>query len=461
MKKVISLVLSVGILVSALAGLSFNPAHADSNIEGKYVFRRQLDPEMASGLASHADDPQGTEYFYAAEFNISVIDDNSFYFDGNVFDDISMHIGQVDGTAYKTGDNTYRFTYENEYLIFNFAGDKLIIEESAGFSFHGARVTFALEYLKSTASYDDILRIESEPGAIYELNNNARIREVLNKLSWLSTFGVLPEFNDINQVTDEELTLMALSLGVYEKNSGNTKEYVDAVLVKMFGKTVSDHKSIRFSNTYENYDIVYENDRYGELPGSGVPGIINTVLKAQKLDNKYLIALKTAQYNLDYQDAADADWDGVMMFAVIEQAGENLVVKGISLDGFDSKHVTLNNLLLPEIKVTLNGKQIEFDQQPVMENNRTLVPMRAIFEAMGAAVEWYPDTQTVIAKKGDVTVSMQIGNGVFTVNGQERKLDVPPKITGGRTLAPARAVAEGFGAIVDWNTAEKTVVITN
>ena len=55
---------------------------------------------------------------------------------------------------------------------------------------------------------------------------------------------------------------------------------------------------------------------------------------------------------------------------------------------------------------------------------------------------------------------MQIGNNVFTVNGEQLTLDVPPQIVGGRTLVPARAVAESFGAQVGWDVTTRTVAIT-
>jgi len=111
------------------------------------------------------------------------------------------------------------------------------------------------------------------------------------------------------------------------------------------------------------------------------------------------------------------------------------------------------------IKVLLNGTEIAFDQPPIIEEGRTLVPMRAIFEAMGATVDWNGDTRTVTGTKDDIVVMMQIGNNVITKNGQEIMLDVPPQIVNDRTLVPVRAVAESFNAQVDWNGETRTVII--
>jgi hypothetical protein len=112
------------------------------------------------------------------------------------------------------------------------------------------------------------------------------------------------------------------------------------------------------------------------------------------------------------------------------------------------------------ISVIFNGTPVQFDQPPIIEDNRTLVPLRAIFEAMGAVIEWDGTTQTVTATRNNIVVVMIIGNDSFTRNGVTVSLDVPAKIVGNRTLVPARAVAESFGASVEWDGATRVVTIT-
>ena len=115
---------------------------------------------------------------------------------------------------------------------------------------------------------------------------------------------------------------------------------------------------------------------------------------------------------------------------------------------------------IPEITVTVNGNMVMFDQPPIIENGRTLVPLRAIFEALNATVEWNDATQTVTATKDGIVIKVQIGNNIMTKNGTQVPLDVPAKLLNGRTLVPARAVAEAFGCNVDWNEAAQHVIIT-
>jgi len=120
-----------------------------------------------------------------------------------------------------------------------------------------------------------------------------------------------------------------------------------------------------------------------------------------------------------------------------------------------------NELLVPLVTVYVNGEQVVFDQVPVIENGRTLVPLRAIFEALGADVEWDQRSQTVTAVKEDTTISFVIGSDILVKNNEEIKLETPARIIESRTLVPARAVAESFGAEVSWDSKARKVTITS
>ena len=113
-----------------------------------------------------------------------------------------------------------------------------------------------------------------------------------------------------------------------------------------------------------------------------------------------------------------------------------------------------------DIKVLVNGKSLTMDQPPVLVNDRTLVPVRAIFEALGAKVDWNNDTNTAKGVLGNTTVEIQIENTVAKVNGKDVTLDVPAKLISDRTLVPVRFISESLGAKVDWNNDTQTVIIT-
>ena len=117
-----------------------------------------------------------------------------------------------------------------------------------------------------------------------------------------------------------------------------------------------------------------------------------------------------------------------------------------------------------EISVILDGNKIQFDQQPIIAGNRTLVPIRAIFEAMGYTVEWYEGTQTAIAAKGDNEIKVQLNNSIidYRVNGVSGTYicDVLPQMLSNRIFVPVRAIAESAGCSVDWDESTQTVYIT-
>lgn len=106
------------------------------------------------------------------------------------------------------------------------------------------------------------------------------------------------------------------------------------------------------------------------------------------------------------------------------------------------------------------GADKALDVPPMIINDRTMVPLRAIFEALGAEVDWNGDTRTITGKKGDTTITMQIDNLTMTKNGVESALDTPPQIVNDRTLVPVRAIAESFDCKVDWDGATRTVTIS-
>ena len=121
--------------------------------------------------------------------------------------------------------------------------------------------------------------------------------------------------------------------------------------------------------------------------------------------------------------------------------------------------ICINGTSKKNISVEISGDEISFDQDPVIYNDRTMVPMRKIFEELGAGVSWDGNTRTVTGKKGDRTVKVTLDNKTMYVNNQTIQLDTPPIIISDRTLVPVRAVAEGLGCDVQWDSKSYTVYI--
>ncbi len=115
--------------------------------------------------------------------------------------------------------------------------------------------------------------------------------------------------------------------------------------------------------------------------------------------------------------------------------------------------------VIDSISVYVNGTELTLDVPPMLENDRTLVPMRAIFEALGAEVSWDEESRTIVAVRGDTTVFMQVDDWYMSVNDEWIALDAPPRIVNDRTLIPLRAVAEALGAQVGWDEEMQTVTV--
>ncbi|MGE5422267.1 MAG: stalk domain-containing protein [Ignavibacteriales bacterium] len=111
------------------------------------------------------------------------------------------------------------------------------------------------------------------------------------------------------------------------------------------------------------------------------------------------------------------------------------------------------------ISVLINNQPLKLDIPPQVKSGRTLVPLRAIFEGLGATVQWNPADKSITATKGSQTLQLTVGSGTAFNNGRTVTLDVPPMIVGGRTLVPLRFVSENMGAEVKWDGNTRQVSI--
>jgi len=111
------------------------------------------------------------------------------------------------------------------------------------------------------------------------------------------------------------------------------------------------------------------------------------------------------------------------------------------------------------IIVYVDGDKIDFDVLPIIIEGRTMVPLRAIFEALDAQVEWDGITRAVTGFKQDTNVRLLVDSKTAIVNGKEIQLDVPATIVSGRTLVPARFISESLGAQVSWDAKLRKVEV--
>lgn len=122
--------------------------------------------------------------------------------------------------------------------------------------------------------------------------------------------------------------------------------------------------------------------------------------------------------------------------------------------------VTITPAIAAGTPVEVNGKVLSLDVDPVIVEGRTLVPFRAIFEALGGNVAWNESSKTVTGKKGSISIELTMDSKTAKVSGSSITLDVPARIMNGRTLVPLRFVSENLGANVAYDYNTKAVRVT-
>lgn len=141
-----------------------------------------------------------------------------------------------------------------------------------------------------------------------------------------------------------------------------------------------------------------------------------------------------------------------------------MMVCATGCSAHDAAAESVITLQIGDPMMTVNGQQREIDPGrgtvPVMESDRTLLPIRAVVEAMGGALAWDEETQTAVVAKGDSIILLKIGSNVAFVNETAHTLDVAPVIINDRTLLPIRFIAESFTYEVNWAGDTQTITLT-
>lgn len=119
----------------------------------------------------------------------------------------------------------------------------------------------------------------------------------------------------------------------------------------------------------------------------------------------------------------------------------------------------LNAFANNEIKLWIDGNYVESDVAPFIEESRTLVPLRVISENLGLDVKWLPEEKQVIISQGEDYFVFLIGENFYSKGDLKMEMDAAPKIVADRTFVPIRVIAELFNKEVNWDNANRTVVI--
>ncbi len=271
---------------------------------------------------------------------------------------------------------------------------------------------------------------------------SATADDVVEKVYSSSDLENWTERNELENVPlcngTNTITLKDLNIYTFENDGiGNRIVYEDVNISKVVYAYANTENQQILSMVGEYYLVA--NNNLNENPGCKF-WISN--------DGVYMTGFNIAFPELNAADTLRYSWD------------KNYILKS-DID----KYLPQNS-----VYVKLNDNILGFAQPPVMENDRTLVPMRFLFEQMGAEVDWNDETQTAIAISarggggerngaGENTVTFSIDNTAAYVNGAETTMDVPARLINDQTFVPLRFLSENLGCTVEWDETTNTAII--
>jgi hypothetical protein len=231
------------------------------------------------------------------------------------------------------------------------------------------------------------------------------------------------------------------------------------------GQSVGAVSSYSFANVTADHSIVasFKTEEYTIAASAGANGSISpdgTVTVAKNADQSFTIT-PNAGYHI-----ADVSVDGMSQGILSSYNFANLTTNHVITATFEQdKKPTIIVLQIGNLTFTVNGTSKTLDSPPVIKNGRTLVPLRAIAEVLGATIGWDSAAKRVILGLGSISLELWIGKSAAAVNGVSTPIDsantsVVPEIINGRTMLPLRFVTESLGATLGWDAGTQTITIT-
>ena len=209
----------------------------------------------------------------------------------------------------------------------------------------------------------------------------------------------------------------------------------------------------RLLYTHDDYNGPYWSSLMYVLDGGGDPALDGLTDR-----QRYAVLLWTARGILRYEGVGERLDEYLPYLMEFPQFSLAKLTENMPYD--QARRAELDAQLQNHIGLFLDGERLDLDVDPEVKNQRTMVPIRAVVEAIGGEVSWDQKAQRVTMRRAGSTVVMTLDSTTATVDGKAVEMDVAPYATNGRTLIPARYAAEFFGQKVDWDGARRQVLIT-
>lgn len=220
-------------------------------------------------------------------------------------------------------------------------------------------------------------------------------------------------------------------------------------------------------------DVTYKNQHH-----KGYKGLLTAMSNVKdKPAGKVLADLLRTQYNIhlshefvaELEKIQDKDVALSMVAELLEtnvsvtdavyMEKEAILANIKNMDSYKKLGKYYESLGRKGIKLYVNGEEPSFEVAPFINNGGTLVPFRAITEALNADVKWDSKKRSVTVIRNEITLVLIINSNIAYVNGEQVKLDVPATIVEGSTVVPIRFVSERLNATVKWDAETQSIVI--
>ena len=310
----------------------------------------------------------------------------------------------------------------------------------------------------------------TEDDAIYRMNaDGSHITEVLRVdncavlACWNNTLLYYSTSDDVSSAT-----------WIYDMQTGVKQYLFSEVPAKMYaykGKLyyLETQVSVGYSGLYVS-----------DLNGANPILLHDRVCDFKIIDGEIYYAKCLDYYdieNMNFQvmkSAIDGSSQQAMTNVILASGCQNVFKDRVTIrrkDHLESVYYVFNGIGMGEFypftgKIIANGRTLSFDQSPMIQNGRTLVPIRTVFEAMGYNVFWDGEEQRIDIADANKALSCWIGRDAFEVTNKKNNskyyymyLEVVPQIVNGRTLVPLRSICDALGWTVQWDELTNTVII--
>lgn len=346
--------------------------------------------------------------------------------------------------------------------------DEDLIDNGSTVAFMDSFIWTGDSYMARTTAYDNIGkndRITTTKGYVYILNQDFHL---IKKICFDNYVIGMSYVDGIYYVKTTDITISGADKVYSSYDLNNWTEREDITNIPIINKRTSvnyfDNHVETFNNDSRKNMIIYESVKLTpskkRMLGISAKNVLNAV------GDYFIIPDNINEYDSSIWISKDAVYftefhmpSGQHADVIKNQPGGILISTSTEKKYYISNENIDRYLCDGNVYVQFQDKILGFTNPPVIEEGSTLVPMRFLFEQMGADVDWNGATRTATATLDDTAVTFSIDNTQATVNKSPAKMAVPARLIDDKTMVPLRFLSEELGFTVTWDADTRTAII--